>query len=160
MVIAATYIIMIAGSVLFCRLLQKMRRYYYKSNHFVSVAFMVYRMKRNGAGLASICILATMVLVMMSSTTCLYFGGESSMAQRYPREINLDFRFGSADAMSDANTGALKDYVDELLAEECAAPSNVVRTRTVSVAGVFTGGVVETDPNAVNGLGVGMMGDL
>ena len=68
MVIIGTYLIMIAGSVLFCRILQKKKNYYYKSNHFISVSSMVYRMKRNGAGLASICILATMVLVMISST--------------------------------------------------------------------------------------------
>lgn len=74
LVIFGTYLIMIAGSVLFCRLLQKNKHYYYKANHFVSISSMVYRMKRNGAGLASICILATMVLVMLSTTVSLYFG--------------------------------------------------------------------------------------
>ena len=74
MVIVGTYLVMISGSVLFCRILQKKKNYYYKPNHFVSVSSMVYRMKRNGAGLASICILATMVLVIMASTACLYFG--------------------------------------------------------------------------------------
>ena len=90
MVIIGTYLVMISGSVLFCRLLQKNKKYYYKPNHFVSVSSMVYRMKRNGAGLASICILATMVLVMISSTTSLYFGEEDALAIRYPREINID----------------------------------------------------------------------
>ena len=69
MVIIGTYLIFIAGSVMLCRALQKNKRYYYKPNHFVSVASMTYRMKRNGAGFASICILATMVLVMISSTS-------------------------------------------------------------------------------------------
>ena len=71
MVILATYLLFIAGSVTLCRLLQKNKKYYYKSAHFVSVSSMAFRMKRNGAGLASICILATMVLVMLSSTSCL-----------------------------------------------------------------------------------------
>ena len=71
MVILATYLLFIAGSVVFCKLLQKNKRYYYKTNHFVSVSSMMYRMKRNGAGLASICILSTMVLVMISSTMSL-----------------------------------------------------------------------------------------
>ncbi len=94
LVIAGTYLVMISGSVLFCRLLQKRKRYYYKPNHFVSVSSMVYRMKRNGAGLASICILATMVLVMLSSTTCLYFGAEDSLCSRFPEDfrIALDFQ--------------------------------------------------------------------
>ena len=62
MVIIATYLLFVSGSVAFCRLLQKKKNYYYKTNHFVSISSMVYRMKRNGAGLASICILCTMVL--------------------------------------------------------------------------------------------------
>ena len=66
LVVIATYSLFIAGSVVLCRLLQKNKNYYYKTNHFVSVSSMVFRMKRNGAGLASICILCTMVLVILS----------------------------------------------------------------------------------------------
>lgn len=89
MVIVATYLIFISGSVAFCKILQKKKNYYYKTNHFVSVSSMSYRMKRNGAGLASICILYTMVLVMISSTVCLYLGKEDSLRERYPRNINV-----------------------------------------------------------------------
>lgn len=59
MVILATYLLFIAGSVMLCRVLQKKKKYYYKPNHFVSVSSMMFRMKRGGAGLASICILLT-----------------------------------------------------------------------------------------------------
>ena len=83
MVIIGTYLLMIFGSVLLCRFLQKRKTYYYKPNHFISVSSMTYRMKRNGAGLASVCVLATMVLVMISSTTCLLFGTEDSR-RRFP----------------------------------------------------------------------------
>lgn len=89
MVIVATYLIFISGSVAFCKILQKKKNYYYKTNHFVSVSSMSYRMKRNGAGFASICILCTMVLVMISSTVCLYLGKEDSLRERYPRNINV-----------------------------------------------------------------------
>lgn len=89
MVIIATYLIFISGSVLVCRLLQKNKRYYYKANHFVSVSSMAYRMKRNGAGLASICILLTMVLVMISSSSCLYAGKDAALTARYPCDINV-----------------------------------------------------------------------
>ena len=54
MVILATYLLFIAGSVVLCRLLQKNKRFYYQKSHFISVSSMAYRMKRNGAGLASI----------------------------------------------------------------------------------------------------------
>ncbi len=89
LVILATYLLFIAGSVALCRMLQKNRDYYYQPRHFVSVSSMAYRMKRNGAGLASICILATMVLVMLSSSACLYFGAEDSLNATYPNEFEL-----------------------------------------------------------------------
>lgn len=90
MVIIATYLLFISGSVTFCKILQKNKNYYYKTNHFVSVSSMIYRMKRNGAGLAAICIICTMVLVMISSTVCLYFGSEDSIEKRYPRNFILN----------------------------------------------------------------------
>ena len=90
MVILATYLLFIAGSVVLCRLLQKNKRFYYQKSHFVSVSSMAYRMKRNGAGLASICILATMVLVMLSSTTCLYSGIEDSAAHALSAQHHRD----------------------------------------------------------------------
>ena len=97
MVIIATYLLFGVGSVALCRLLQKNKNYYYKANHFVSVSSMVYRMKRNGAGLASICILSTMVLVMVSATASLYIGAEDSLRERYPYSMQLrigfDYRF-------------------------------------------------------------------
>lgn len=88
-VIAGTYMIFISGSVMLCRILQKNKRYYYRKNHFVSVSSMVYRMKRNGAGLASICVLSTMVLVMILGAGSLYFGAEDSLRARYPKSITV-----------------------------------------------------------------------
>ena len=87
LIILGTYLVLIAGSVILCKMLQKNKAYYYKTNHFVSVSSMTYRMKRNGAGLASICILFTMVLVMLSSTSALYAGSEDCLNIRYPNEI-------------------------------------------------------------------------
>ena len=89
LVILATYALFLAGSVVLCKLLKKNKKYYYKANHFVSVSSMMFRMRRNGAGLASICVLATMVLVMLSSSACLYFGAEDSLNATYPNEFEL-----------------------------------------------------------------------
>lgn len=96
MVIVATYLLFIAGSVAFCRLMQKKKKYYYKTRHFVSISSMVYRMKRNGAGLASICILSTMVLVMVSSTVCLYASIEGNLAKGYPQQFSVEMASGSS----------------------------------------------------------------
>ncbi|MCR5328444.1 MAG: ABC transporter permease [Saccharofermentans sp.] len=92
LIIIGTYLVLIAGSVLLCRILQKNKTYYYKTNHFVSVSSMAYRMKRNGAGLASICILLTMILVMISSTSALYFNREETLRNRYPNQLNVTAR--------------------------------------------------------------------
>lgn len=80
MVILATYLLFVSGSVTLCRTLQKSEAFYYKKRNFVSLSSLTYRMKRNGAGLASICILSTMVLVMLASTASLYFGAEDAIS--------------------------------------------------------------------------------
>lgn len=91
LVILATYLLFTSGSVLMCRMLQKNKRYYYKPNHFVSVSSMAFRMKRNGAGLASICILVTMVLVTVSTTTSLYAGTDDALDARCPEDFIIEF---------------------------------------------------------------------
>ena len=160
MVIIATYMIMIAGSVFFCRLLQKKKSYYYRPNHFVSVSSMVYRMKRNGAGLASICILSTMVLVMMASTTCLYFGEESAIRGRYPREINM--RFHLMDESFTGETAAnLKAYTDAQLAGRYGVtPRNGYCYRGATVSGLVTGATVELDASHAGSFGVNTFSDV
>lgn len=91
MVIIATYLLFIAGSVALCKILQNSKKYYYKTNHFVSISSMIYRMKRNGASLASICILCTMVLVMLSTVICLYASIEDTLRTNYTRDISVGY---------------------------------------------------------------------
>ncbi len=150
MVIVGTYLFMISGSVIFCRLLQKDKGYYYKPNHFVSVSSMVYRMKRNGAGLASICILATMVLVMMASTTCLYFGEEDAVLTRYPRDINLEFQFDDLSDFLDEHTEILKNGVYEELKAKNVLLRNDYRYRVATFYGVVDGNTVDVDPTGIS----------
>ncbi len=134
MVIVATYLLFIAGSVTFCRLLQKNKRYYYKTNHFISLSSMVYRMKRNGAGLASICILSTMVLVMISSTSCLYIGGEDMLRQRYPRNMIL-----KTDEANTEYTEYIYDVIDDQLEAYHETKENILHYRYVSFSGIMEG---------------------
>ena len=154
MVIAATYLIFIAGSVVMCRLLQKNKRYYYKPEHFVSVSSMAYRMKRNGAGLASICILATMVLVMISSTSCLYFGGEESLHARYPRDIVTcaDILIGDEYADAETEIEALRSSISAAIAGRPV--SNVMDYRSFSLDAVVEQGHVMTNDSALSEFGL------
>ncbi|MGN0745286.1 MAG: FtsX-like permease family protein [Aristaeellaceae bacterium] len=149
MVIVGTYLTFIAGSVALCRILQKNKRYYYKANHFVSVSSMAYRMKRNGAGLASICILATMVLVMLASTTCLYIGGEDSLNHRYPRDINLTFRFSGLDGLDSPAYNDMREICSQQAAEYGVEPEHEIDYRYVTVNGLLRDGVVECDVSQV-----------
>lgn len=137
-VILATYLIFIAGSVLMCRILQKNKRYYYKKAHFVSVSSMAYRMKRNGAGLASICILATMVLVMLVGASCLYFGAEGSLHNRFPRDITSTIGFYSVTDTDDDNINELRSKIDAILDENQVEANNVFDYIYAVVTGVLT----------------------
>lgn len=130
MVIIATYLLFISGSVALCKLLQKNKKYYYKTKHFVSLSSMIYRMKRNGAGLASICILSTMVLVTLSSTVCLYAQTEDGIQKRYPHDIMMDL---TSDDYTE--TEPYKEIVSEVLSEYGEEAENVEDFHLYSAAG-------------------------
>lgn len=89
MVMAATYCLFQAGSVLILKTLRKNKRFYYKPENFVAVSGMIYRMKQNAAGLAGICILSTAVLLTLSTCASLYVGEEDILRTQYPREVSL-----------------------------------------------------------------------
>jgi len=89
LVIIGTYCLFTAGSIAVLKALRRNKRFYYRTNPFIAVSGMIYRMKQNAAGLASICILATMVIVMVSSTVSLYIGLEDSLRTNYIREISV-----------------------------------------------------------------------
>ncbi|MGN1409294.1 MAG: ABC transporter permease, partial [Eubacteriales bacterium] len=98
LVIIGTYALFISGSVALAKTLKKNKRYYYTPSHFISVSGMTYRMKRNGAGLASICILSTMVLVMISSTVCMYMGVGATTRMRYRMDITTHLGLNYSDS--------------------------------------------------------------
>lgn len=143
MVILATYLLFISGSVTLCRLLQRNPRFYYQKRHFVSVSSLVYRMKRNGAGLASICILATMVLVTISSTTCLYFGSESLLRARYPRDVNIDLLVDALEKLSDENARAAYACMDKVISDAGLFPERQLLYRAVTGYGPLEDGTVD-----------------
>ena len=150
MVIAGTYLVMISGSVVLCRLLQKWKGYYYKKQHFVSVSSMAYRMKRNGAGLASICILATMVLVMISSTGSLYIGAEDAIAVRYPYDSTVKLYFGRLDELDDRNVEKIQRTMERTLEAQKVTPTAEKIFRYVSVSGALLEDRLVTDFTEVN----------
>ena len=163
MVIVATYLLFISGSVMLCKILQKNKSYYYKKNHFVSVSSMVYRMKRNGAGLASICILSTMVLVMMMGAGSLYFGKEDSLNTRYPKDIAVSVDFLSDDEKSEyteEKEAYFIQQVDAVLENHGVTPQNVEQYVSTSVAGLLKDGKLVVDRRLVNSADTQTMDDV
>ena len=111
LVIIGTYCLFIAGSIAVLKALRKKKNFYYKANHFTAVSGMIYRMKQNAAGLANICILSTIVLVLISSTVSLYAGMEDILDQRFP----YDYCITTADASDPATISSIDRIVEEEL---------------------------------------------
>ena len=155
MVILATYFLFIAGSVVLCRLLQKKKNYYYKTKHFVSLSSMIYRMKRNGAGLASICILSTMVLVTVSSTICLFVQAEDGVNKRYPQDIFMRLGTAGGTALNEEDTAPYINAVEEILAEHGEAAENLQDYRMYSMDVYQDGADFQIDLNQVSQIGMG-----
>ncbi|MBR5421969.1 MAG: ABC transporter permease [Lachnospiraceae bacterium] len=142
MVIIATYLLFIAGSVVLCRILQKNKSYYYKASHFVSVSSMAFRMKRNGAGLASICILATMVLVMISSTGCLYFGSENALRGMQPYDMTATVFMDSGKYCTSESAETLRRIIfDKTQGKE----TNIAAYSYIETFGLLENGEIDID---------------
>lgn len=88
LVVIGTYCLFTSVSIAVLKLLRANKRYYYKARHFITVSGMLYRMKRNAAGLANICIISTMVMVMISGTLSLYVGTEDMINELYPHDFS------------------------------------------------------------------------
>lgn len=137
-VIIGTYALFIAGSIVILKMLRKNKSYYYNPKHFTSVSGMIYRMKQNGAGLANICVLSTMVLVMVSTTVSLYAGMEDILDSRFPREVSI--------VCNQADTEQ-EGIIDNLLKEQCEKTgvkiTDRVRYRYGSMNAVLKGNQLE-----------------
>lgn len=143
LVIAGTELLFVAGSIAFLKLLRKNKNYYYKAKHFTSVSNMLYRMKRNAVGLANICILVTMILVMLSSTSSLVMGEEDIIHNRYPNDFSI----------TEHNRNELNPELQEIVNREIEAQQLEVKKSLcyshLQVMGIQNGSEFETDMNRV-----------
>ncbi len=153
LIIIGTYLVLIAGSVMFCRMLQKNKKYYYKTNHFVSVSSMAYRMKRNGAGLASICILLTMILVMMSSTSALYLNREETLRNHYPRQINCSAEKYGYSEEYDEKVAEVSEGIINKVEEAGSKAGNIVSITECTLSGYFDNGRLDIDTDPMEAFG-------
>lgn len=160
MVIIATYLLFIAGSVTLCRILQRKKKYYYKTQHFISVSSMMYRMKRNGAGLASICILETMVLVMLSSTICMYVGAEDALRDLYPRNIDVTVETYDSDGLWSGICEDLAKQAEDAAKASGQEPENIMNYKTAAIAGAVIGDQISLSKTEMEQYNIDSYSDL
>ena len=148
LVIIGTYCLFTAGSIAILKALRKNKRYYYKTNHFINVSGMMYRMKQNAVGLANICILSTMVLVMVSTTVSLYIGMEDALHMMYPRDIVTEEHL-----IIDPDSGQIEksrdipDIARRLLGERGLAPENEMQYAYLDIPAVRDGDRFDFNPD-------------
>lgn len=141
MVIVATYLLLVSGSVTLCRMLRRNKRYYYQTRHFISVSAMAYRMKRNGAGMATICILCTMVLVILTSTVCLYGGTDSMVDAICPQDINLTIGLEARNGEENwKRLDAMQQMALDVTEEMGLTPENITSQRALVATGKVQNG--------------------
>lgn len=141
MVIVATYLLLVSGSVTLCRMLRRNKRYYYQTRHFISVSAMAYRMKRNGAGMATICILCTIVLVILTSTVCLYGGTDSMVDAICPQDINLTIGLEARDGEENwKRLDAMQQMALDVTEEMGLTPENITSQRALVATGKVQNG--------------------
>lgn len=150
LVIIGTYLLFTAGSITLLKLLRKNKGYYYKTNHFISVSSMMYRMKRNAVGLANICILSTMVLVMISATLSMYLGTDDAVEKRYPSEFSI-----TAVADDTMTEEAIK-ITKKAIRSEGLEPVNEICYDNLGISAVYDEKkhFFETNPDKYEGLSV------
>ena len=141
MVIVATYLLFVSGSVTLCRMLRRNKRYYYQTRHFISVSAMAYRMKRNGAGMATICILCTMVLVILTSTVCLNGGTDSMVDAICPQDVNLTIGLEARDGEENwERLDAMQQMALDVTEEMGLTPENITSQRALVATGKVQNG--------------------
>lgn len=150
LVIIGTYLVFTAGSVAFLKLLRKNSKYYYKTNHFISVSGLIYRMKQNAVGLANICILSTMVLVMISSTTSLMIGSNDAVQNQYLNDVSMNV-YSPSDG-TDFESAAQrmeKEIVDGIIVKAIDKSGLEVTKRVkyfdLGISGAMNGNTLKTD---------------
>lgn len=90
LVIVGTYCLFTAGSIAVLKFLKKRKNFYYRPENFTSISGLIYRMKQNSIGLASICILSTMTLLTVSTTASMYAGVEDAFTSHYENDIRIE----------------------------------------------------------------------
>lgn len=134
LVVIGTYALFTAGSIALLKILRKNKNFYYKTKHFTNVSGMLYRMKQNAVGLANICILSTMVVIMISTTISLYAGINDALAASYPRQIVT-----TGSIANTSETVLVQDAINEEIIKSGFTAENVEDYHSLTLMGILNG---------------------
>ncbi|MCI9443368.1 MAG: FtsX-like permease family protein [Oscillospiraceae bacterium] len=145
LVIVGTYCLFTAVSIFVLKALRRNKKFYYQTGHFIGVSGMLYRMKQNAVGLANICILCTMVMVMLSGTLSLYLGTEDMVQEQYPGDVNV-WVYYVPDEEDPFNADAMLSVQVGYIESQGVAVSGVKTSRALSFgAGLLPDGSYTTN---------------
>lgn len=122
LVVVGTYALFMAGSITLLKILRRKKSYYYKTRHFTAVSGMIYRMKQNAVGLANICILSTMVLVLVSMTVSLYGGLNDVIVTRFPYEAQI-----TSSGINQKEEGQIEEIIKNMTKKNHTVPTSQIR---------------------------------
>ncbi|MFA9378245.1 MAG: ABC transporter permease [Lachnotalea sp.] len=128
MVIIATYLLFVTGSIVLLNILKKNKKFYYKTNNFISTSSLIFRMKQNAVGLANICILSTMVIVTAAGCVSLYCGQETIIKQMNPFDLTVYRQ---------------EDTISENVMQEAADKHNITISNYVEYNSVHGGLIID-----------------
>ena len=146
LVILGTYLLFMVGITAMLKLLKKKKGFYYKTRHFTTVSGMLYRMKQNAAGLASICILFTCLLVTVSTTFSLYTGIDDMVRNRCSRDINF-----SVTSVRQEGFDSIEEKAVEAAAAHNAEMENIVNYSAWEMSAVREGNTFIFNESAITG---------
>jgi putative ABC transport system permease protein len=147
-----TFLLFLCASIFLCKLLQKNKKYYYKTSHFVTVSTMSYRMKRNGASLAAICVLVTLILVTLSFSVSFYEGSTSSVENHYPYDIGVSVEIPTEKMEDEMSSGAYTQGIHseiESIAQE-AKDVKTIETYSANMLALITDGRLDLSADMRN----------
>ena len=146
LVILGTYCLYMAGSIWILKMLKNNEQYYYQKNHMTSVSGLLYRMKQNAVGLASITILATCVLVMLSTTFSLYSGIQETLKQKFPQQLYISVNY---DTETEENIPVGRDVIEDILRRQAGKygleVTEIYEETSLDVTFLLKNGVLSAD---------------
>ena len=147
LVVIATYILFDAGSIALLRFLKNRKTFYYRPINFISVSNLIFRMRKNAMGLASICILSTMVLVTLGTTGSLQFGAQEVINKTSPTDFDFRGMYRNAEEVAEYSK-----EVKELAASTSSKVTDFYEYSYILTAGNHEGNVLNTNVKQLGAL--------